>query len=139
MLLKDVPPEQRLAYILGPTLDRPQGRGMAQRAVRLAPLGAGTLMLFVLWELLQRLWRPCPASGGISGPGATRRRASARTAAALRSSSQQIVRNEKQVSASDMIQVHASRPRRATAPSVGRVLGEPPSSRHPSASSRMAP
>jgi hypothetical protein len=53
-MLNDVQPEKRLAYILGPTLDRHQGRGKSRRAVRLALLGAGTLVLFFLWELLQR-------------------------------------------------------------------------------------
>ena len=52
-LLNDVQPEKRLAYLLGPTLDRHQGRGMSQRAVRLAILGACALPLLLLWEMLK--------------------------------------------------------------------------------------
>jgi len=53
-MLNDVQPEKRLAYMLGPTLDWHQGRGVSRRAVRLALLGTGILVLLVLWELLQR-------------------------------------------------------------------------------------
>jgi len=52
-MLNDVPPEKRLAYMLGPTLDRHQGSGQSRRAVRLTLLGASTLVLLVLWELLK--------------------------------------------------------------------------------------
>jgi hypothetical protein len=54
-MLNDVPPEKRLAYMLGPTLDRHQGgSSLSHRATRLGLLGAGTLVLLVLWELLKR-------------------------------------------------------------------------------------
>jgi len=53
-MLNDVQPEKRLAYILGPTLDRHRGRGMSRWAVRLALLGAGALVVLVLREVLLR-------------------------------------------------------------------------------------
>jgi len=51
-MLNDVPHEKRLAYILGPTLDRYQGREKARWAVSLALLGASALVLLVLWQML---------------------------------------------------------------------------------------
>jgi hypothetical protein len=54
-MLNDVPPEKRLAYMLGPTLDRHRGgSSLSHRAARLGFWGAGALVLLVLWELLQR-------------------------------------------------------------------------------------
>jgi len=50
-MLNDVQTGKRLAYLLGPTLERYQGRGRPRRAVRLAILGAIALLLFFLWEL----------------------------------------------------------------------------------------
>jgi hypothetical protein len=52
-MLNDVQPEKRLAYMLGPTLDRRQGRGVYRRAVRLAVLGAGVLVLLGLWQMFK--------------------------------------------------------------------------------------
>jgi hypothetical protein len=52
-MLNDVQTEKRLAYMLGPTLERHPGRRMSRRAARLAVLGAGTLVLLVLWELFK--------------------------------------------------------------------------------------
>ena len=51
MLLNDVPADKRLAYILGPTLDRHHRRGRSRRAGRLAMLGGAALLLLVLWTL----------------------------------------------------------------------------------------
>jgi hypothetical protein len=53
IMLNDVQTEKRLAYMLGPTLERHPGRRMSRRAARLAVLGAGTLVLLVLWELFK--------------------------------------------------------------------------------------
>jgi hypothetical protein len=50
-MLNDVPPEKRLAYMLAPTLARYRGQGQSRWAVRLALLGAGALVLLMLWEL----------------------------------------------------------------------------------------
>jgi hypothetical protein len=57
MLLNDVQPEQRLAYLLGLTVKLPPS-GKRQRARKLhkavtaAMLGAGVLVLFSLWASL---------------------------------------------------------------------------------------
>jgi hypothetical protein len=53
-MLNDVPADKRLAYMLGPTLDRHIRNRLFWRAARLGLLGARTLVLLGLWELLQR-------------------------------------------------------------------------------------
>jgi hypothetical protein len=54
VLLNDVQADHRLAYLLGPTLARYSGRKRARKVPTLALLGAGTLVLVLLWEWLQR-------------------------------------------------------------------------------------
>jgi hypothetical protein len=60
MLLNDVQPEQRLAYLLGlnvkltPSVKRQRTRKF-RKAVSAAMLGAGMLVLFSLWEFLSQL------------------------------------------------------------------------------------
>ena len=57
MLLNDVLPEQRLAYLLGlhgkliPSSKRPRA-GKVHKAVTAAMLGAGMLVLLILWVSL---------------------------------------------------------------------------------------
>jgi hypothetical protein len=51
LLLNDVPTHQRLAYILGPTLDRSQRRDNSRKAVTMALLGAAMLLLAFLWHV----------------------------------------------------------------------------------------
>jgi hypothetical protein len=44
-MLNDVPADKRLAYLLGPTLDRSQRRDDSYRVVTMTLLGAATLLL----------------------------------------------------------------------------------------------
>jgi hypothetical protein len=53
MLLNDIQADKRLAYMLGPTLDRYHRRERSLRAVRLAVLGVSALLLLFLWKMLQ--------------------------------------------------------------------------------------
>jgi hypothetical protein len=51
-MLNDVPADKRLAYMLGPTLDRLQRRDSSRKTGTLAVLGVATLLLlFFLWHL----------------------------------------------------------------------------------------
>ena len=53
LLLNDVQHDQRLAYLLGPTLARYDKKGKSQRKVWLVVLGAGAVTVFFVWALLK--------------------------------------------------------------------------------------
>jgi hypothetical protein len=51
LLLNDVPAQKRLAYMLGPTLDRSQRRDSSHRVATITLLGAAMLLLLLLWHV----------------------------------------------------------------------------------------